>query len=312
MESQMKEGVGGIKVSTMRRWSAEVPLFLSSADLTTPWVSRPMGWPECLGFRGMKREGAVGWPVLPSLPCLGLPTMGWPSSGAPRVYLGAVGWPVPPGRLPSWGGSMGWPGSRPARGPPTMGWPGWGALLTRGPVGWPGSPLVPGNSLGHSLHPDRVKNTLGGSLWPDRGNNTLEDSLHPERVDKTLEHSLGIKMDNSLEHSLGTKMEPNLTFKRVASETAKVEHKLPLSQQVGGTRREVTDVARRGTRGTKAATRRQSNSPRSSPSGKMQLTSKHRQRMRPRENRTQDGTWTDSKSCKFTPFLAPFYKTLIH
>ena len=234
----------------------------------------------------------MGWPGHPSLPSLGLPTMGLPCLGAPQVYLGAMGWPGPPGRLPSWGGSMGWPGNRPARGLPTMGWPGWGVLLTRGPVGWPGVPLVPGNSLGYSLHPDRVKNTLGGSLWPDRENNTLEDSLHPEMVVNSQECSL--------------------TEDKGDSKTAKVEHRLPPKQQVGGTRRGVTDVARRGTRGTKATTRRQSNSPRSSPSGKMQLTSKHRQRMRPWENRTQVGTWTDSKTCKFPPFLAPLYKTLMH
>ena len=151
--------------------------------------------------------------------------------------------------------------------------------------------------------------------WP--GNrpgpgNRLVGNLHSERVDNTLEHSLEFKVENSLGHSLGTKMEPNLNFHRAASETAKVEHRLPLSQQVGGTRRGVTDVARRGTTGTKAATRRQSNSPRSSPSGKMQPTSRHRQRMWPWETRTQDGTWTDSKTCRFPPFLAPLYKTLMH
>ena len=151
--------------------------------------------------------------------------------------------------------------------------------------------------------------------WP--GNrpgpgNRLVGNLQSEGVDNTLDHSLGIKVDKTLEHSLGTKVEAYLTFQRVASETAKVEHRLPLSQQVGGTRRGVTDVARRGTRGTKATTRRQSNSPRSSPSGKMRLTSKHRQRMRPWENRTQVGTWTDSKTCRFPPFLAPLYKTLMH
>ena len=92
-----------------------------------------------------------------------------------------------------------------------MGWPGWGALLTRGAVGWPGSPLVPGGLT-----------RLGGSMgWP--GNrpgpgNRLVGNLHPERV------------DNTLEHSLGTKMEPILTFQWGASETAKVEHRLPLSQ----------------------------------------------------------------------------------
>ena len=186
-----------------------------------------------------------------------------------------------------------------------MGWPGWGVLLTRGPVGWPGSPLVPGGLT-----------RLGGSMgWPGNrpgpGNRSV-GNLHSEMVDNTLEHSLEFKVENSLGHSLGTKMEPILTFQWAASETAKVEHRLPLSQQVGGTRRGVTDVARRGTRGTKATTRRQSNSPRSSPSGKMQLTSKHRQRMRPWENRTQVGTWTDSKTCRFPPFLAPLYKTLMH
>jgi hypothetical protein len=151
--------------------------------------------------------------------------------------------------------------------------------------------------------------------WP--GNrpgpgNRLVGNLHSEGTDNTLDHSLGFKVENSLGHSLGTKMEPNLTFQRTASETAKVEHRLPLSQQVGGTRRGVTDVARRGTRGTKAATRRQSNSPRSSPSGKMQPTSRHRQRMWTWETRTQDGTWTNSKTCKFPPFLAFLYKTLMH
>jgi hypothetical protein len=151
--------------------------------------------------------------------------------------------------------------------------------------------------------------------WP--GNrpgpgNRLVCNLQSEEVDNTLDHSLGTKVDNTLEHSLGTKMELNLTLRRVASETARVEHRLPPSQQVGGTRRGVTDVARRGTRGTKAAIRRQSNSPRTSPSGKMQPTSRHRQRMWTWETRTQDGTWTNSKTCKFPPFLAPLYKTLMH
>ena len=167
-----------------------------------------------------------------------------------------------------------------------------GVLLTRGPMGWPGVPLVPGNSMGYILNPERVDDTLEGSLYPDRVNNTLEGSLHPETVDNSFEI--------------------NLTEDRGASKTARVEHMLPPKQQVGGTRRGVTGVARRGTRGTKAATKRQSNSPRSSPSGKMRLTSKHRQRMRTWENRTQDGTWTDSKTCKFPPFLAPLYKTLMH
>ena len=133
-----------------------------------------------------------------------------------------------------------------------------GVLLTRGPVGWPGSPLVPGNSLGGSLRPEEVDNTLG-------------DSLCPERV------------DNTLEHSLGTKVELILTCQRVASETANVEHKLSLNQQAGGPRRGVTDVARRGIKETKATTWRQRSSPHSAPSGKMQLTSKHRLRRRLRE-----------------------------
>ena len=123
-------------------------------------------------------------------------------------------------------------------------------------------------------------------------------------MDNTLEHSLGTKVDNSLERSL--------TEDRGATKTARVGHRLPPRQQVGGTRRGVTVVARRGTRGTKAVTRRQNNSPRSSPSGKTQPTSKHRKRMRTWENRTQVGTWTDSKTCKLPPFLAPLYKTLMH
>ena len=153
-------------------------------------------------------------------------------------------------------------------------------------MGWPGNRPGPGNRLG--------------------------GSLHPERVDNTLDHSLGTKVDNSLDHSLGIKMELNLTCQRAASETAKVEHKLSLIKQVGGTRRGVTDAERRGTRGTKETTWRQGSSPRSCPSGKMQLTSKHRQRMRSWETRTQDGTWTNSKTCKFPPFLAHLYKTLMH
>ena len=153
-------------------------------------------------------------------------------------------------------------------------------------MGWPGNRPGPGNRL-------------EGSLPSERVDNRLECSLHPERV------------DNTVEHSLGTKVEVNLTFQRAASETAKVEHRLPLSQQVGGTRRGVTDVARRGTRGTKAATRRQSNSPRTSPSGKMQPTSRHRQRMWTWETRTQDGTLTNSNTCKFPPFLSHLYKTLM-
>jgi FixJ family two-component response regulator len=36
---------GGLRLDTMRRWSAEVLLFLSFADLTTSWVTTPMGWP---------------------------------------------------------------------------------------------------------------------------------------------------------------------------------------------------------------------------------------------------------------------------
>ena len=173
-----------------------------------------------------------------------------------------------------------------------MGWPGWGVLFTRGPMGWPGVPLVPDNSLGGSLCPKWVKNTLGRSLCPKWVKNTLRCSLHLDKVDSGLVTSM--------------------TSDRWNTKTARVEHMLPPKRQVGGTRRGVTGVARRGTRGTKAITRRQSNSPSSSPSGKMRPTSKHRQKMRTWENRTLDGTWTDSKTCRFPPFLAPLYKTLMH
>ena len=127
-----------------------------------------------------------------------------------------------------------------------------------------------------------------------------------------LVNSLEINQKYSMEHSLEIRVEINLTFQRVASETAKVEHKLSPSQQVGGTRRGVTVVARRGTRGTKAATRRQTNSPRTRPSGKMQLTSKHRLRNRPRENHTPGGTWANSTTCRFPHFLTPLIKSLMH
>ena len=136
-----------------------------------------------------------------------------------------------------------------------------GVLLTRGPMGWPGAPLVPGNSLGGSLRLDRLENSLVGSLRPDRVINSLEGSLYPDKVDNGLEISM--------------------TSDKGTIKAARVEHRLPPKQQVGGTRRGVTHAALRGTRRTKATTGRQSKSPRSSPRGKIQLTSKHRRRMRP-------------------------------
>ena len=91
-------------------------------------------------------------------------------------------------------------------------------------------PLVPGNSLEGSLHPDRINDSLEGSLHPDRVNSSLEGSLHSDKV------------DNGLETSMNSD--------KGATKTAKVEHRLPPKQNVGGTRRGVTDVARRGTKAT--------------------------------------------------------------
>jgi hypothetical protein len=47
LESQMVEMFAGdLRITQMgRRWSAEVLLFLNFVDLSTSWVSRPMGWP---------------------------------------------------------------------------------------------------------------------------------------------------------------------------------------------------------------------------------------------------------------------------
>ena len=139
----------------------------------------------------------------------------------------------------------------------------------------------------------------------------LSNSLGSSTTNR-LDSRAADRTGSCLSNRLGNQMDSSSMLDRVVSTTAAgVEHRLPLTQQVGGTRRGVTGVARRGTRGTMATTRRQSNSPRSSPSGKMQLTSKQRQRTRPWENRTQDWTWTDSKTCRFPPFLAPLYKTLM-
>ena len=142
----------------------------------------------------------------------------------------------------------------------------------------------------------------------DRLDNSLGDST-TNRLDNRAADRTGCRLVNRL----GSRPVNSPILDQLVRRTAiRVELKLSLNQQVGDTRRGVTDVARRGTRGTKATTKRQSNSPRSSPSGKMRPTSKHRQKMRTWENRTQDGTWTDSTTCKFPPFLAPLYKTLMH
>ena len=117
---------------------------------------------------------------------------------------------------------------------------------------------------------DRLVDSLGSSTT-----NRL-DSRAADRIGSCLGNRLGKQMDCS----------PMLD--RVASTTAaEVELKLPLTQQVGGTRRRVTDDA---SRKTKAVARRQSSLSHSSLSGKMRRTSKYRLRKRSKANSTCTGT----------------------
>ena len=118
---------------------------------------------------------------------------------------------------------------------------------------------------------DRLVNSLGSSTT-----NRL-DSRAADRIGSCLGNRLGRRMDSS----------PMLD--RVVSTTTAtgVEHRLPLTQQVGGTRRRVTEEA---SRKAKATAKRQSNLSHSSPSGRMRQTSKYRLKKRPRETSTCTGT----------------------
>ena len=117
---------------------------------------------------------------------------------------------------------------------------------------------------------DRLVNSLGSSTT-----NRL-DSRAADRTGSCLGNRLGKQMDSS----------PMLD--RVDSTTtAGVELKLPPIQQVGGTRKRVTEGA---SRKAKATAKRQSNLSHNCPNGRMRQTIKYRLKKRPRETSTCIGT----------------------
>jgi hypothetical protein len=60
---QMYRNIAGdLRISVMRSKSTEVLLFLSSERLPTSWATGHRGWPRSLWSRGLKRDGAMGWP----------------------------------------------------------------------------------------------------------------------------------------------------------------------------------------------------------------------------------------------------------
>jgi hypothetical protein len=61
-ESQMGEFTGDLIRRRMRRHRTEVPLFLSSERLSTSWATSHRGWPRSWWSRGLKGDGAMGWP----------------------------------------------------------------------------------------------------------------------------------------------------------------------------------------------------------------------------------------------------------
>ena len=62
MTTQMEEFAGDLIRNKMRSKSTEVLLFPSSDDLTTLWVTSHRGWPRSWWSRGLKGDGAMGWP----------------------------------------------------------------------------------------------------------------------------------------------------------------------------------------------------------------------------------------------------------
>ena len=159
-------------------------------------------------------------------------------------------------------------------------------------MGWPRTPLAPGGLMGWPC--DRLGGLMG---WPcDRlGRGTLMTQLG-DRLVNSLGSSTTNRLDNRaadrtgscLGNRLGKQMDSSSMLDRVVSTTtAVVELKLPLTQQVGGTRRGVTGEA---SRMAKATAQRQSNLSHSSPSGRMRRMSKYRPKKRPRETSTCTGT----------------------
>ena len=122
-----------------------------------------------------------------------------------------------------------------------------------------------------------------GSCLDSSLNNSSDNSLII-RLDSSMDSSI----NNNLFNHLGNQMDSSSMLDRVVSTTAAgVEHRLPLTQQVGGTRRRVTEEA---SRKAKVTAQRQSNLLHSSPSGRMRQTSKYRPKKRPRETSTCTGT----------------------
>jgi len=62
MKSQMGTLAGEWITGRMRRHRTEVPLFLSSERLSTSWATSHRGWPRSCWSRGLKGDGAMGWP----------------------------------------------------------------------------------------------------------------------------------------------------------------------------------------------------------------------------------------------------------
>ena len=128
-----------------------------------------------------------------------------------------------------------------------------------------------------------------------------------------LDNSISNKSDNSLDSSSDNSLVNRLfispTLGRVGKTTAWVELRLSLIQQMGDTRRRVTDVAGRG---TKATAQRRSSLSRSSLSGKRRQASKYRWRKRPKENRACTLTSANSTTYRFPHILVALIKSLMH
>ena len=117
---------------------------------------------------------------------------------------------------------------------------------------------------------DRLVDSLGSSTT-----NRL-DSRAADRIGSCLGNRLGKQMNSS-----------SMLDRMVSTTAAEVELKLPLTQQVGGTPRRVTEEA---SRKAKATAKRQSNLSHRCPNGRMRQTSKYRLKKRPRETSTCTGT----------------------
>ena len=113
----------------------------------------------------------------------------------------------------------------------------------------------------------------------------LDSSLN-NSSDNSLAIRLGSSINNSLFNRIGNRLAISSTLVRVRKTTEGVELRLSLNQQVGDTRRRVTEEA---SRKAKVTAQRQSNLSHSSPSGRMRRTSKYRPKKRPRETRTCTG-----------------------